>query len=191
MNFQRSGCRRSAAIKRKLQTLEGVKIYMEPQQIRYPGFFLDMLQRKVMVEEKEVPLTAREFDILAVMARHPGTCVYLCSDLPPDLWGNGCRGRNVQYTLQRKVMVEEKEVLLTAREFDVLAAMARHPGRVYTYAQICRMIYGETDVGEEMYSSAYCLISSLRKKLEKEPRHPRYLDTVYGVGYRFEDVLEK
>ena len=93
-------------------------------------------------------------------------------------------------TLQRKVMVEEKEVLLTAREFDVLAVMARHPGRVYTYAQICRMIYGETDVGEEMYSSAYCLISSLRKKLEKEPRHPRYLhtvyDTVYGVGYRFE-----
>ena len=100
---------------------------MEPQQIRYPGFFLDMLQRKVMVEEKEVPLTAREFDILAVMARHPG--------------------------------------------------------RVYTYAQICHLIYGETDVGEE---SAYCLISGLRKKLEKEPRHPRYLDTVYGVGYRFE-----
>ena len=118
------------SIKRKLQALEDVKIYMEPQQIRYQGFFLNMLQRKVMVEEKEVPLTAREFDILAVMARHPG--------------------------------------------------------RVYTYAQICHLIYGETDVGEEMYSSAYCLISSLRKKLEKEPRHPRYLDTVYGVGYRFE-----
>ena len=47
-------------IKRKLQTLEGVKIFMEPQQIRYPGFFLDTLQRKVMVEEKEVLLTARE-----------------------------------------------------------------------------------------------------------------------------------
>ena len=108
-------------IKRKLQTLEGVKVYMEPQQIRYPGFFLDMLQRKVMVEEKEVLLTAREFDVLAVMARHPG--------------------------------------------------------------------YGETDVGEETYSSVYCLIGSLRKKLEKDPRHPRYLDTVYGVGYRFEDVF--
>lgn len=103
---------------------------MEPQQIRYPGFFLD--------------------------------------------------------TLQRKVMVEEKEVLLTAREFDILAVMARHPGRVYTYAQICHLIYGETDVGEEMYSSAYCLVASMRKKLEKDPRHPRYLHTVYGVGYRFE-----
>ena len=91
--------------------------------------------------------------------------------------------------LQRKVMVEEKEVLLTAREFDVLAVMTRHPGRVYTYAQICHMIYGETDVGEETYSSVYCLIGSLRKKLEKDPRHPRYLDTVYGVGYRFEDVF--
>ncbi|HJB15574.1 MAG TPA: winged helix-turn-helix domain-containing protein [Candidatus Blautia excrementipullorum] len=124
-----------SCIKRKLQTLEGVKVYMEPQQIRYPGFFLD--------------------------------------------------------TLQRKVMVEEKEVLLTAREFDVLAVMARHPGRVYTYAQICHMIYGETDVGEETYSSAYCLISSLRKKLEKEPQYHRYLHTTYGVGYRFEDVLEK
>ena len=124
------------SFKRKLQALEGVNIYMEPQQIRYPGFFLD--------------------------------------------------------TLQCKVMVEEKEVLLTAREFDVLAVMARHPGRVYTYAQICHMIYGETDVGEETYSSAYCLISSLRKKMEREDsRHPRYLHTVYGVGYRFEDVLEK
>lgn len=118
------------SFKRKLQALEGVNIYMEPQQIRYPGFFLDMLQRKVMVEEKEV--------------------------------------------------------LLTAREFDVLAVMARHPGRVYTYAQICHMIYGETDVGEETYSSAYCLISSLRKKLEKEPQYHRYLHTTYGVGYRFE-----
>ena len=108
-------------IKRKLQTLDGVKIFMEPQQIRYPGFLLDTLQRKVMVEEKEVPLTAREFDILAVMARHPG--------------------------------------------------------RVYTYAQICHLIYGETDVGEEMYSSAYCLISSLREKMEKEPGHPRGLAT--------------
>ena len=123
------------SFKRKLQALEGVKIYMEPQQIRYPGFILDMLQRKVMVEEKEV--------------------------------------------------------LLTAREFDILAVMARHPGRVYTYAQICHLIYGETDVGEEMYSSAYCLISSLRKKLEKEPQYHRYLHTTYGVGYRFEDVLEK
>ena len=117
-------------IRKQLLALEGVKIYMEPQQIRYSGFLLDILQRKVFVEGKEI--------------------------------------------------------LLTAREFDVLAVMARHPGRVYTYAQICCMIYGEMDVGEEMYSSAYCLISSLRKKLEKEPRHPRYLDTVYGVGYRFE-----
>ena len=50
------------SFKRKLQALEGVKIYMEPQQIRYPGFILDMLQRKVMVEGKEVLLTAREFD---------------------------------------------------------------------------------------------------------------------------------
>ena len=97
------------SFKRKLQALEGVNIYMEPQQIRYPGFFLD--------------------------------------------------------TLQCKVMVEEKEVLLTAREFDVLAVMARHPGRVYTYAQICHMIYGETDVGEETYSSAYCLIRNVQQCL--------------------------
>ena len=118
------------SFKRKLQTLEGVKIYMEPQQIRYPGFFLDMLQRKVMVEEKEVPLTAREFDILAVMARHPG--------------------------------------------------------RVYTYAQICHLIYGETDVRKETYNNIYCLIGSLRKKLVRRLQDSGYLHTVHGVGYRFE-----
>ena len=91
--------------------------------------------------------------------------------------------------LQRKVMVEKKEVLLTARD-DLLAVMAQHPERVYTYAQICHIIYEETDVGEEIYSSAYCLISSLRKKLENDLWHSRYLHTVYGAGYRFEEVFK-
>ena len=117
-------------IQRKLQALEGVKIYMEPQQIRYPGFFLDMLQRKVMVEGKEVALTAREFDLLAIMARHPG--------------------------------------------------------RVYTYEQICCILYGEAYVWKETYNSVYCLIGSLRKKLVRRSRDPGYLHTVHGVGYRFE-----
>ena len=72
---------------------------MEPQQILYPGFFLDMLQRKVMVEEKEVLLTARNLMSSQSWRRHPGTCVYLCADRSHDLWRNGYRGRNVQQCL--------------------------------------------------------------------------------------------
>ena len=87
------------------------------------------------------------------------------------------------------LVVEDDQLLNTTLCYNLSAAgyeVDLSLIHIYTYAQIGRMIYGETDIGEEMYSSAYCLIGSLRKKLEKDPRHPRYLHTVYGVGYRFE-----
>ena len=74
---------------------------------------------------------------------------------------------------------------LTATEFALLAAMARQPGRVFTRSQLLDAIHG---VAFESYERAIdAHVKNLRRKLEPDPRAPRYLLTVYGVGYRLAD----
>ncbi len=74
---------------------------------------------------------------------------------------------------------------LTATEFALLAAMAREPGRVFTRSQLLDAIHG---VAFESYERAIdAHIKNIRRKLEDDARAPRYLLTVYGVGYRLAD----
>jgi two-component system alkaline phosphatase synthesis response regulator PhoP len=76
-------------------------------------------------------------------------------------------------------------VELTPTEFQLLAALAREPGRVFTRAQLLDAVHG---VAFESYERAIdAHIKNIRRKLEPEPGSPRYLQTVYGVGYRFAD----
>ena len=76
-------------------------------------------------------------------------------------------------------------VELTATEFQLLTAMAREPGRVFTRSQLLDAIHG---VAFESYERAIdAHIKNIRRKLEPDPRAPRYLETVYGVGYRLAD----
>jgi len=72
---------------------------------------------------------------------------------------------------------------LTPTEFDVLAVLAREPGRAFTRAQLLDLALGETYVGYERTIDAH--VKNLRAKLGDDPRHPTYIETVYGVGYRF------
>jgi DNA-binding response OmpR family regulator len=73
-------------------------------------------------------------------------------------------------------------VELTATEFALLAAMARQPGRVFTRSQLLDAIHG---VAFESYERAIdAHVKNIRRKLEPAPHTPRYLQTVYGVGYR-------
>ena len=75
---------------------------------------------------------------------------------------------------------------LTATEFQLLAALARQPGRVFTRAQLLDAIHG---VAFESYERAIdAHVKNIRRKIEPEPRTPRYLLTVYGVGYRLADA---
>jgi len=75
---------------------------------------------------------------------------------------------------------------LTASEFALLLAMARQPGRVFTRAQLLDAIHG---VAFESYERAIdAHVKNIRRKIEPDPRAPRYLLTVYGVGYRLTDV---
>jgi DNA-binding response OmpR family regulator len=84
-----------------------------------------------------------------------------------------------------RVMRDGVPVELTATEFQLLAALARHPGRVFTRSQLLDAIHG---VAFEAYERAIdAHVKNIRRKLEPDSRVPRYLLTVYGVGYRLAD----
>ena len=72
---------------------------------------------------------------------------------------------------------------LTAKEFELLAHFARHPGRVYTRAELLERIWGYRHAGYGHTVNSH--INRLRAKIEVDPAQPRYILTVWGVGYRF------
>ena len=78
-----------------------------------------------------------------------------------------------------------EEVKLTATEFKLLAYLAQNPGRVLTHQSILRKVWGIEYIDDVEYLRVY--VSQLRKKLEKDPRHPRHLLSEPGVGYRFSE----
>ena len=73
---------------------------------------------------------------------------------------------------------------LTVREFDLLAFLLAHPGQVYTRAELMRQVWG-WEYGDQ--STVTVHVRRLREKIEPEPAVPRYLVTVWGVGYRLDD----
>jgi len=85
-----------------------------------------------------------------------------------------------------RVTAEDRQIEeLTPTEFSLLAEMARHPGRVFTRTQLLNAVHG---VAFESYERAIdAHIKNIRHKIEPNPPEPRYLLTVYGVGYKFID----
>jgi DNA-binding response OmpR family regulator len=80
---------------------------------------------------------------------------------------------------------EAREVDLTATEFQLLATLAREPGRIFTRAQLLDAVRG---IAFESYERAIdAHIKNIRRKIEPNPRQPRYILMVYGVGYKFAD----
>jgi len=77
----------------------------------------------------------------------------------------------------------DQEIDLTPTEFNLLVAMASQPGRVFSRYQLLEAVQGVAYEGYERTIDAH--IKNLRAKLEKEPKHPQYIETVFGVGYRF------
>ena len=72
---------------------------------------------------------------------------------------------------------------LTPTEFQLLATLARQPGRVFTRAQLLDAVRG-TDV-ESFERAIDTHVKNIRRKIEPDPRNPRYILTVYGIGYKF------
>ena len=83
----------------------------------------------------------------------------------------------------REVTIRNTPVTLTAREFDLLHHMASHPKRVYTRDELMETVWGYAFAGDT--STVTVHMRRLREKIEPDPAHPRYLQTVWGVGYRF------
>ncbi|GEN26034.1 DNA-binding response regulator [Halomonas cupida] len=77
---------------------------------------------------------------------------------------------------------------LTAREFALLAHFARHPGRGFSRGDLLDVVWGPEFDGFDHTVNTH--INRLRGKIETDPRHPRYILTVWGVGYRFTDEAE-
>ena len=88
-------------------------------------------------------------------------------------------------TERRQVTIGGKAVELTAREFDLLLHFARHPGRVYSRIQLLDQVWGYGHEGYEHTVNSH--INRLRAKIESDPANPRYVLTVWGVGYKFNE----
>jgi DNA-binding response OmpR family regulator len=83
----------------------------------------------------------------------------------------------------REVTIRDVPVTLTAREFDLLHHMASQPRRVFTRDHLMQTVWGYAFAGDT--STVTVHIRRLREKIEPDPARPRYLQTVWGVGYRF------
>lgn len=83
-----------------------------------------------------------------------------------------------------KILVENEEIDLTASEFKLLTTLARYPGRVYTRMELVEKVLGYDFEGYERTIDSH--VKNLRAKLGDDPKNPRWLYTVHGVGYRFE-----
>lgn len=84
----------------------------------------------------------------------------------------------------RVVMVNGEPVMLTAREFDLLHFLALHPNQVFTRDQLMDHVWGYEVAGDT--STVTVHVRRLREKIEIDPTNPRYVMTVWGVGYKFE-----
>jgi two-component system OmpR family response regulator len=86
---------------------------------------------------------------------------------------------------RRRVFVRDQEVELTAREFDLLWHFASHPGRVFSRVQLLDSVWGYNHEGYEHTVNTH--INRLRGKIETHPARPEFIQTVWGVGYRFRE----
>ncbi len=99
------------------------------------------------------------------------------------------RAGDVEVDVSRlRVTVGGRAADLTASEIQLLAQLARQPGRVFTRGQLLDLLHG---IAFESYERAIdSHIKNIRKKIEPDPAHPRYIQTVYGLGYRFAEQPE-
>ncbi len=84
---------------------------------------------------------------------------------------------------KRRVLLNGALIELTAKEFDLLALFAANPGKAYTRENLLNQVWGYQFTGYEHTVNSH--INRLRAKIEKDPSQPRYIKTVWGVGYKF------
>ncbi|HKJ26391.1 MAG TPA: response regulator transcription factor [Anaerolineales bacterium] len=88
--------------------------------------------------------------------------------------------------LGRTVQLNENDISLTAKEFDMLTLLASHPRQVFTRDQLLEQVWGESEYIDP--STVTVHVRRLREKIESDPSNPQHLLTVWGVGYKFEEA---
>jgi DNA-binding response OmpR family regulator len=83
----------------------------------------------------------------------------------------------------RRVLLDGAETPLTQREFDVLAFLASHPGRAFSREELMDHVWQQPFYSDTATVTVH--VRRLRAKIERDPERPRYVETVWGVGYRF------
>jgi len=85
---------------------------------------------------------------------------------------------------RREALVDDERIELTTAEFEILKTLVKQPGRIFTRAQLLRIIQDDGSVASERTIDVH--INKLRKKIETDPTSPKYIHTLYGSGYKFE-----
>ena len=131
------------------------------------------------------PFSPRELvaRVRAILRRTQGTEVPLVETLRFD------KGRLEIDAVEHEVRRDGEPVELTPNEYKLLITLARYPGLVYTRFELINHVQGYEYEGYERTIDAH--VKNLRKKIEPDPHHPRYVETVFGVGYRLSKKLAK
>ncbi|MEW9122769.1 MAG: response regulator transcription factor [Thermotaleaceae bacterium] len=85
--------------------------------------------------------------------------------------------------LSRRVYVNDQEILFTAKEFELLCLLAQNPERVYSKDEIFEKVWGWESFGDIATVAVH--IRKIREKIERDPSKPKYIETLWGAGYRF------
>ena len=109
------------------------------------------------------------YDRLTAGASHPNEIIEI-------------RGLKIDKTA-RKVWIDGIEKIFTAKEFDLLTFLAENPNHVYTKAELFRKIWGMESVGDIATVTVH--IKKIREKIDRNVSNPQYIETIWGVGYRF------
>ncbi len=173
-----------------LPGLDGAEVLRELR--RFSEAYVIMLTARSEEVDKIVGLSAGADDYLTkpfspgelvarirAMLRRPRSGVRDgAEEQPPLVFG----ALNID-SARREVRLDDREVSLTALEFDLLLALASRPGVVFNRAQLLERVWNDRYLGSDHAVDVH--VANLRKKLEEDPVQPRYVQTVRGVGYRF------
>lgn len=83
----------------------------------------------------------------------------------------------------RRITIHDQEVMLTSKEYELLLLLASHPNRVFNKEELFERIWGLDSLGDIATITVH--IRRLREKIEHDPSKPQYIETIWGVGYRF------
>ncbi|WP_168122697.1 response regulator transcription factor [Paenibacillus sp. HB172176] len=83
----------------------------------------------------------------------------------------------------RRILIHDKEIMLTSKEYELLVLLASHPNRVFEKEALFERVWGLDSNGDAATVTVH--IRRLREKIEHDPSNPQYIETIWGVGYRF------